>query len=193
MLLLSGLDRRKKSKIKKEKNEDDSAVSKRLREDVAIDHNNSYMILCVWEDNIDKVAEQQFYSFNVLRIRDYLSTKRLITGTSLKIEKCDKIEKVGNINWTVIDMIDFEKLESNRKAKHSPSLICPEIMVAELCIFPSCPVCKKHIIISPGETKVSRNNCNKRLLAKKLSARFTSTITVKIDNDNVTLKLFPKI
>ena len=39
---------------KNDKNEDDSVVSKRLREGVAINHTNKYMILYTLEDNIYK-------------------------------------------------------------------------------------------------------------------------------------------
>ena len=87
----------------------------------------------------------------------------------------------------------FEKLESNAKAKHSPTLICPEIIGTESCIFPSYPICNKHTVISPGETKVTCNNSNKWLLVKKLSTGFTSAITVERDDDNVTLKLFTDV
>ena len=48
---------------------------------------------------------------------------------------------------------------------------------------------KKHII-SSGDTKITRNDCYKQLLAKKLSAEFAITITVKSDYDNVILTLF---
>ena len=51
----------------------------------------------------------------------------------------------------------------------------------------------RNIIISPSETEVTCNNCNKRLLTKKLSAGFASTITVKIANDKVTLTLLPDV
>lgn len=58
MLLLS--DWPGELKKKKEKSEDGSAVFKRLREGVAVDHSNSYsyMILSVWVHNIDKIEEQ---------------------------------------------------------------------------------------------------------------------------------------
>ena len=69
--------------------------------------------------------------FTDISIRDNLITKRLATALSIKIEKCDKV-KVENINWIVIDMTDFVKLEPNAKAKHSPTFVCPEIMGAEL-------------------------------------------------------------
>ena len=66
-------------------------------------------------------------------------------------------------------------------------------MEAEVCIFPSCPTCR-NILLFPRETKVTcNNNCNKWLLAKKLSARLASTITFTINHDNVTLTLFPHV
>ena len=79
------------------------------------------------------MVDQQCYSFTDTSIRDYLSTKRLRTTPSTKIEKCDKI-KIEDINWTVIDITDFEKLESNAKAEHSPTLICPEFMGEDFCL-----------------------------------------------------------
>ena len=66
------------------------------------------------------------------------------------------------------------------------------LMAAEECIFPCSQNREKHIIYK-GKTKVTWNYCNKRLLAKKLPASFASTITVKIDMDNVTLTLFADV
>ena len=48
---------------------------------------------------------------------------------------------------------------------------------------------KKHII-SPGDTKTTRNDCYKQLLAKKLSVEFAVTATVKSNYDNVILKFY---
>ena len=45
-------------------------------------------------------------------------------------------------------MTDFENLESNGKPT------CSETVGAEMCIFPSCLLCQKHIIFQ-GKLKLS--------------------------------------
>ena len=66
-------------------------------------------------------------------------------------------------------------------------------MGANVCIFLSCPIVRNISSFPQGKLKLPAIICNKGLLARKLPVGFASTITVKIDHDNVTLTLFPDV
>ena len=99
-----------------------------------------------------------------ISIRQYF-IKQLSTTASTCIVANDTI-KHTELDWTTIDMTQFDKVEAAAKAKITPTLCCPDILSVSLKIFPPCsnPTCNKKLVIIVGEKIITCGSCNRRLL-----------------------------
>ena len=142
--------------------------SKQLREGVIMDK-TGFMPLTVWENHISQIEEDHCFSITDVKTKNYFHSKLVTTQTS-KITICDEFT-TDQLNWLVVEMTDFSKIEASGKVEANPTWCCPEITSANVIIFPICnnPNCRKKIEV-PGEMKFVRcTSCSRKSLVKKLA------------------------
>ena len=155
-------------------------TTERLREGVIVDESKSYLPISIWGNLIDIIVEEKVHEFAQIQAKYYYSILKL--GTTHMTQIVVSPEEI-KVDWTVIQMIDWAKIEQQEKEKSFPTIL-GAFASCEIDIFPKCISCKKKIVVPTGEKRFSCPSCNRRLLASKLPVGFTGNVDVE-DGDNL--------
>ena len=141
----------------------------------------------VWEDLLQaglKELSTWYYVTNV-NLKDYFGAK--LSSTALA--NVTPVKSRKEVDWESVDVSFYQEHKIHTQAKLNPMFCCPEMLNANIDIFPSCSShsCKQKVTIISGEQSVKCTSCNG--LMKPGSCLCTFECIVEFDDVPLNLPL----
>ena len=158
---------------------------KRVR-DAIISDNKSHMQISIWEEVIDNVEEDVWYTITDVTTKDYYGIK-LTTTTKSDIVK----EEIDTpVDWSAVPVDDYSTALT--AAPNATQLCCPDIISAKIYKYPICASakCGKKVNIVPGEPLVRCTACTRRMLPKKCPLGLHCVLEVQHNDKDHILTIF---
>ena len=146
--------------------------------------------ITVWGDTIKEIIDNETcFKLTNVALKNYYGNK-LSTMPNTKVTA---VKSDTPISWSNVDAAQFIDRENLEKAKLISTLCCPEIIAADLQIYPVCTnkLCSKKVMAVPGEPLSTCESCGKTMMISKCKCGFNCNIDVQpVTGDAIALTIF---
>ena len=155
-------------------------TQQRAREGTIVQAPNKVISVTIWGSFIDEIKEQACYEFKEMKLKNLWGFPKLSSSTMTSIKSS---KDAMDINWTMVQMLDWSAIEKNYKEKFYPTVL-GSFIGCEVDIYPTCIGCNKKVNVPQNQERFSCPFCNKRLQASRLPIGFNGKLELEGEDDN---------